>query len=118
MNVVALPEALKALEKAQDALATGRHDLQAGFTLGAINRSYYCMFYCMSGLLYLHDIHTKSHQGIRAKIFRTRKHSFSSHGNISTSCRPNNRTRPYSILKSFIYTSTKLLQRRIAGAHQ
>ena len=74
MNVVALPEALKALEKAQDALATGRHDLQAGFTLGAINRSYYCMFYCMSGLLYLHDIHTKSHQGIRAK--------FSERGNI------------------------------------
>jgi uncharacterized protein (UPF0332 family) len=56
------------LDKALDALATARHDLEANFTLAAANRSYYSMFYCMTGLLYLHDIHTKSHQGIRTKF--------------------------------------------------
>jgi uncharacterized protein (UPF0332 family) len=60
MNLKRLPESYKALDRAIDALNTARYDLQAGFTLATINRSYQSMFYCMTGLLYLHDVHTKS----------------------------------------------------------
>lgn len=56
------------MDKALDALATARHDLEANFTLAAANRSYYSMFYCMTGLLYLHDIHTKSHHDLDADV--------------------------------------------------
>lgn len=45
-----------------------RHDLVANFTLAAVSRSYYSMFYCMTGLLSLKDVHTKSHQGTKTKF--------------------------------------------------
>ncbi len=44
MNITALPEAYKALDKAIDAIATAHHDLRADFTLAAVNRAYYSMF--------------------------------------------------------------------------
>lgn len=63
-----LENALKAIERAQDALDTARYDLKGGFTLAAVSRAYYVVFYCMSGLLMLHDIHAKTHQGVQAKF--------------------------------------------------
>ena len=63
-----LPNALKALEKAEDAIETAKYDLKGGFETAAVNRGYYAMFYYMTALLILHNVHTKTHQGIQAKF--------------------------------------------------
>jgi uncharacterized protein (UPF0332 family) len=68
MNSYALENAFKAVQRAADALDTAKHDLKGGFTLAAVSRSYYVIFYCMTGLLLLHDIHAKTHQGVQAKF--------------------------------------------------
>ena len=63
-----LPEILKALEKAADALDTAEYDLKGGFMLATVNRVYYCIFYCMTALLYSEGVYAKTHQGARAKF--------------------------------------------------
>jgi len=68
MNNYKLENAFKAIERAQDAIDTAKHDLKGGFTLAAVSRAYYVVFYCMSGLLMLNDIHARTHQGVQAKF--------------------------------------------------
>ena len=54
-------DSFKALERAKDTLETSEHDLKGGFTLAAVNRAYYAMFYCMSTLLFTENLYAKSH---------------------------------------------------------
>jgi uncharacterized protein (UPF0332 family) len=68
MNSDVLGNAFKAIQKAEDAFDTAKHDLKGGFTLAAVSRAYYAVFYCMTGLLLLHDIHAKTHRGVQTKF--------------------------------------------------
>lgn len=68
MNSPAYNEALKALEKASDAVRNAAYDLQGGFELATANRAYYACYYCMTALLYTHNVYAKTHQGLRAKF--------------------------------------------------
>lgn len=52
MNSSTHPDALKALQKAFEAVESAAYDLQGGFILTAVNRAYYACYYCMAGLLY------------------------------------------------------------------
>ncbi len=61
-------EIVKALGRAEDALENTAHSLTGGFTLGAVNRAYYAMFYCMTALLLSENVQAKTHQGVRAKF--------------------------------------------------
>lgn len=60
-------DSFKALERAKDTLETSEHDLKGGFTLAAVNRAYYAMFYCMSTLLFTENLYAKSHKGVLIK---------------------------------------------------
>lgn len=62
-------EALKALSRAEEALANAEYDLHGGFVLATANRAYYSCYYCITALLYTQDIYTKTHQGARAKFY-------------------------------------------------
>lgn len=61
-------ESQKALERAVDSLESAKHNLQGGFILTAVNRSYYACFYCMIALLYTRNLHPKTHSGVRTKF--------------------------------------------------
>lgn len=68
MNSSTHPDALKALEKAIEALESAVYDLQGGFILTAVNRAYYTCYYCMAGLLLTENVYAKTHQGVKAKF--------------------------------------------------
>jgi uncharacterized protein (UPF0332 family) len=68
MTSPAYNEALKALEKAKDAVQNAAYDLKGGFVLATANRAYYACYYCMTALLYTENVYAKTHQGIRAKF--------------------------------------------------
>lgn len=68
MNPSSYNEALKALEKAEDALRSALYDLEGGFLLATANRAYYACYYCMTALLYTKEVYSKTHQGIRVKF--------------------------------------------------
>ena len=48
---IPMSEAVKALDRAKDAIETAEYTIQGDFILAAINRAYYAMFYCMTALL-------------------------------------------------------------------
>jgi uncharacterized protein (UPF0332 family) len=60
MNSLTRPDALKALEKAIEALESAAYDLQGGFILTAVNRAYYACYYCMAGLLLTQNVYAKT----------------------------------------------------------
>lgn len=62
------PESQKALEYAEFTLENSEYNLLGGFTLGAINRAFYAMFYCMNALLFTQNVHAKSHKGTLVKF--------------------------------------------------
>lgn len=68
MSSPAYNEALKALEKAADAIRNAEYNLKGGFVLATANRAYYACYYCMTALLYSQDAYAKTHQGVRAKF--------------------------------------------------
>jgi uncharacterized protein (UPF0332 family) len=61
-------EISKALERAEDALETAVHDLKGDFMLATVNRTYYCIYYCMTALLTSQEVYAKTHQGVRTKF--------------------------------------------------
>jgi hypothetical protein len=68
MNPSSYNEAVKALDKAEDALRSAVYDLEGGFLLATANRAYYACYYCMTALLYTKEVYSKTHQGIRVKF--------------------------------------------------
>ncbi len=68
MTSPAYNEALKALEKADNAVQNAAYDLKGGFVLATANRAYYACYYCMTALLYTENVYAKTHHGIRAKF--------------------------------------------------
>ena len=61
-------ESQRALQRAVDSLESATYDLQGGFILASVNRSYYTCFYCMIALLYTRNLHPKTHSGVRSKF--------------------------------------------------
>lgn len=61
-------ESLKAIEKARDAIANAKYNLQGNFYEAATNRAYYACYYCLVALLYTQKIYSKTHQGTKAKF--------------------------------------------------
>jgi uncharacterized protein (UPF0332 family) len=61
-------ESFKAIEKAEAAIEAAKYDLEGGFSLAAVNRSYYACYYCMVALLIAKNVYAKTHQGTRAKF--------------------------------------------------
>lgn len=68
MSASSYNEAVKALNKAEDALRSAVYDLEGGFVLATANRAYYACYYCITALLYTKEVYAKTHQGVRAKF--------------------------------------------------
>ncbi len=68
MSISSYNEAMKAINKAEDALRSAQYDLGGGFVLATANRAYYACYYCITALLYTKEVYTKTHQGSRAKF--------------------------------------------------
>jgi len=60
--------ALKALDKAEDAINTAEYDLVGHHILVATNRAYYSYFYCITALLITENVYAKTHQGAHSKF--------------------------------------------------
>ena len=58
----------KMIDKAEDALSDALFNLEDKRYAVAINRAYYAMFYCISALLEVKQISTKTHQGAHNKF--------------------------------------------------
>ncbi len=56
-------EILKVIKRADDCLSDAEFSLQHGRLLAAANRSYYCVFDCITALLINKEVFTKTHQG-------------------------------------------------------
>lgn len=63
-----LIEAQKALDRTEDTLKEARTLLESDLPLGAANRVYYGVYYCMSALLIIEDVFPKTHHGVQAKF--------------------------------------------------
>jgi uncharacterized protein (UPF0332 family) len=62
------PDSLKAMARAEEAIAAAELDINGGHYLAAANRAYYGCYYCMVALLLTKKVSAKTHQGIRAKF--------------------------------------------------
>jgi len=58
----------KIIEKAEDALSDAVFNFEDERYQAAINRAYYAIFYCISALLEIKNINTKTHQGAHNKF--------------------------------------------------
>lgn len=68
MNFPAREEAIKAIEKAEDAIEQAAVNLQLDFFLITANRTYYAAYYCIVALLYTENVYTKTHQGAHTRF--------------------------------------------------
>ena len=62
------PEIEKIIDRAEDCLSDAVFNFEHNRFQVAINRSYYCMFDCISALLHHKDIFVKTHQGAHLKF--------------------------------------------------
>lgn len=58
------------LAKAEESLASGQRELEAGSLSFAMNRLYYAAFYAVSALLLAHQLFFKKHSGVRAAFHK------------------------------------------------
>ncbi|MFN0036730.1 MAG: HEPN domain-containing protein [Saprospiraceae bacterium] len=61
-------EIAKMLRSAEDCLLSAEHSLAGGWYKAAANRTYYCIFDCISALLHHKDVFAKTHQGAHLKF--------------------------------------------------
>jgi len=58
----------KILREAEDCLSNAKYNLKGNWNKAAVNRAYYCMFYCVTALLHTQQISAKTHQGAHLKF--------------------------------------------------
>ena len=58
----------KMLQSAEDCLLSAEHSFKGGWYKAAANRSYYCVFDCITALLYAKGASAKTHQGAHVKF--------------------------------------------------
>ncbi len=58
----------KIIREAEDCLSNAEYNLHGGWSKAAVNRAYYCMFYCVTALLHIQQISAKTHQGAHLKF--------------------------------------------------
>lgn len=61
-------DTVKAFSKAEDSLENARYNINGGFYGAAANRAYYSCYYCLSALLYIKGLYSKTHTGTHAKF--------------------------------------------------
>jgi len=61
-------EIVKILQSAEDCLLSAEHSYSGGWNKAAANRSYYCIFDCITAFLHHKDIFAKTHQGAQLKF--------------------------------------------------
>lgn len=61
-------EVEKIIRVAEDCLSNAEYNLHGGWSKAAVNRAYYCMFYCVTALLHIQQISAKTHQGAHLKF--------------------------------------------------
>ncbi len=61
-------ETVKFLQRAEDCLSDAEANFQLDRLIVVVNRSYYCMFDCVRGLLAEIDLQPKTHQGVYVKF--------------------------------------------------
>ena len=61
-------ETAKLLQRTEDCLSDAEANFQLDRLIVVVNRSYYCMFDCVRGLLAESDLQPKSHQGVYVKF--------------------------------------------------
>lgn len=61
-------ETLKFLQRAEDCLSDAEANFQLDRLIVVVNRSYYCIFDCVRGLLAEVDLQPKTHQGLYVKF--------------------------------------------------
>ncbi|MCE7921786.1 MAG: HEPN domain-containing protein [Haliscomenobacteraceae bacterium CHB4] len=61
-------EIARMLYSAEECLSSATYNFQGGWHKAAVNRCYYCLFDCITALLFVEGVSAKTHQGAHVKF--------------------------------------------------